>query len=396
MTVPDATVALFAHDEKDAAIRRRVDAFHNAGFRVSGFAMRRGERADLGWNAVDLGRTYDGRYAQRLRAIYTAARRAASARELLHAADVVYARNLDTALAAVLAMRMTGVNRPFVYECLDIHRLMHRKGAAGAIMRRLERLVLERSSLLTVSSPAFLRRYFDVHHPGRFNARLIENRIADTPALGERPAPFERKTPPLRIGWFGVLRCARSLALMEALAERFGDRVEIAMAGYPDHQLPHFHERVRRRLAMRYRGRYRSPEDLALLYGAVDVVWAGDFHDAGFNSQWLLPNRLYEGGYFGTPAIAPENSETGRWIDARGGGFTVAEPLEAALPDLIEALLAAPERVSAARHRLLALPRTAFVQPAGEMREVINAAIANHASRRDGRETAMTPLRAES
>jgi succinoglycan biosynthesis protein ExoL len=395
MTPSMKTVAFFAHDEKDAAIRRRVDALQNAGCRVTGFAMRRAERVDLGWNAVDLGRTYDADYGQRLGAIFRAARRAAVARKLLAEADVVYARNLDTALAALAAMRMTGVARPFIYECLDIHRLMHRKDLVGAAMRGLERRVLAASSLLVVSSPAFLRNYFDIHHPGRFAARLIENRIADTAALGERPSPPGRKTPPLRIGWFGVLRCERSLALMEALADRFGDKIEITMAGYPDLGLPHFHERVRRHLTMRYRGRYRSPEDLASLYGAVDVVWAGDFHDAGFNSQWLLPNRIYEGGYFATPAIAPAQTETGRWIEEHGGGFTVAEPLEAALPELIEGLLDAPDRIAAARGRLLSLPRATFVQPAEEMRDVVNATLANDTARRRSVEAAMTPLRSE-
>lgn len=370
------TVAFFAHDEKDAAIRRRVESLESTQHKIIGFAMRRAVRTELGWNKIDLGRTYDANYGQRLSAIVRGVRRAAAAREKLAQADVVYARNLDTALCALAAMKLTGLSRPFVYECLDIHRLMHRNDIIGFVMRRLERVILANSTLLIVSSPAFLREYFDVRHPKRFSARLVENRILEHPALGNRPLIREWKGPPLRVGWFGVLRCERSLRLMERLASQYNGKVEIVMAGYPDLNLQNFHERIRKHFNMRYLGRYKSPEDLASIYNAVDIVWAGDFHDAGFNSRWLLPNRIYEGGYFATPSIAPEGAETANWIESRNCGFAVSEPLEETLPELIQHLLLEPSRVRDARERLLEASRSTFVQPVNEMPEIIRTAIA--------------------
>ncbi|MCK5750502.1 MAG: glycosyl transferase family 1 [Oricola sp.] len=337
--------------------------------------MRRAERAELGWNEVDLGRTYDANYLQRLGAIAGGVRRTLRAREKLAQADIVYARNLDTALCALAAMKMTGLSRPMIYECLDIHRLMHRKDIVGFLMRRLERLVLAHSNLLVVSSPAFLRDYFDIRHAKRFTARLIENRILDHPALGHRPVGPARAASPLRIGWFGVLRCERSLRLLESIAALFKGDVEIVMAGYPDLNLRSFHERIRKHFNMKYLGRYKSPEDLAAIYKAVDVVWAGDFHDAGYNSRWLLPNRIYEGGYFATPAIAPQETETARWIEDRNGGFVVPDPLEQTLPELLHLLLLAPDSIGNAREALLAAPRSAFVQPPSEMQDIIRAAM---------------------
>lgn len=379
------SIAFFAHDEKDAAVRRRVRAFEDVGCEVIGFAMRRTERAELGWNRVDLGRTYDAKYLQRIGAIFSGAERAAAAPHLLASADVVYARNLDMALCARMAMKKTGLSRPLVYECLDVHRLMHRRDIAGFALRRLERALLRETALVVVSSPAFLREYFDVHHPGRFRARIIENRIAPSPALGVRRTGGGRAIPPLRIGWFGVLRCRRSLDLLADIAARLGSAVEISIRGYPDVMLPDFHERVRRHPNIRYRGRYRSPEDLAEIYETIDLVWAGDFHDAGFNSRWLLPNRLYEGGYFAVPAIAPAASETGRWIGERGVGFAIDEPLEETLPRLLQRLIETPAELTAVRQRLLALPCETFLQPVTEMRDIIGEAIA-------GREMRASPL----
>ena len=78
--------------------------------------------------------------------------------------------------------------------------------------------------------------------------------------------------------------------------------------------LPNFQQDIAGLANVQFGGRYAWPDDLASLYGGVDLVWAGDFHDAGANSRWLLPNRLYEGGYYAAPPVAPADSETARWM----------------------------------------------------------------------------------
>ena len=40
----------------------------------------------------------------------------------------------------------------------------------------------------------------------------------------------------------------------------------------------------------------------------------------------LIPNRIYEGGYFGTPALAIRSHETGQVVEQRGLGITFEEP----------------------------------------------------------------------
>ncbi len=373
-------IAFFAHDANDAAVLRRVRAFEAGGFDVVGFAMRRAERRDGSWAQIDLGRSYDGRMLHRLGRVAAGAIKAARFGQQLRTCDVIYARNLDMLLCASLALRIARLKKPVIYECLDIHRLMHRRDLIGLAMRRLEGRLLRQTSLIVVSSPAFLRAYFEVHHRNAYTPCLIENRIAAHADLGPRPS-LETQAPadcgPLRIGWFGVLRCRRSLALLEALAERFADRIEIVMHGYADIAIPDFERVIARRQNMRYQGRYRSPEDLARLYAGVDLIWAGDFHDAGHNSRWLLPNRLYEGGYFGTPSIAPADSETGKWLAARDVGFVVDEPLEAALPELIDRLLLQRRDIAVRRRRLLQQPASVFLQPADEMRGVVERVLSN-------------------
>ena len=367
----------FGHDANEPALRRRIDALSAGGARVTGFTMRRGAASETPWGNVDLGETHDQAYGQRLAAMFRAAPILLRERARLKAAAIFYARNLDMLALAVLAKALSGSKARIVYECLDVHRLMTREDPIGAGLRMAERALLSATSLLVVSAPAFLREYFERRHPGRYRAFIVENRLPASRGLGPRPSGQRMMLTgrPLVIGWFGNLRCARSFNLLRGLAEKYPDRVRIVMRGYPARgEIPDFDEKVKGLPNFLYHGRYKWPDDLARIYDEVDLVWAGDFHDPGANSRWLLPNRIYEGGYFGAPPIAPELSETGRWIGARGFGFTLPEPLERTLPDFIADL----EQRAIARRReaLLAAPLDDFVQPEQEMAALLAAALA--------------------
>jgi len=367
-----ADLVFFGHDANDPAVQRRIAAFAHAGVRVKPFTMRRGPARSRIEANVDLGETKDAAFAQRIGAILKARPVLRAHSETLRSADIFYARNLDMLWLAHWAKRMSGASAQLVYECLDVHRFMTRADLLGDAMRGLERRLLADTALTVVSSPAFAREYFDVYQPGGTRTLLIENRLPWGFGYGARPAAPRPEDGKLRIGWFGNLRCRRSLAMLLALAERFPDRVEISLRGAPAlTELPDFDTRVANRPNVRFGGRYTWPEDLAALYADVDLVWAGDFHDPTANSRWLLPNRLYEGGYYAAPPIAPADSETGRWIEAHGFGFTLAEPLEFTFPDFIERL--STQEIAAARGRLLSAPGDVFLQPKDELRAVIEA-----------------------
>lgn len=369
-------LVFFGHDARDAAVQRRIKAFADVGAEVDAFTMRRGAPVDAAWRNVDLGETRDAAFGQRIGALVAARPILQQHRETLRAADIFYARNLDMLALARWAKGMSGSGARLIYECLDVHRFLARDDALGAGFRAAEAALIGDVSLVVVSSPAFVREYFDKRHPGRVRTMLVENRLPPGFEYGARPAARALVGDKLRIGWFGNLRCGRSLSLLLDLAARFPDKVELVLRGAPAlAAIPDFQERVRGQHNVRFGGRYAWPQDLAEIYAGVDVVWAGDFHDAGANSKWLLPNRLYEGGYYGAPPLAPADSETGRWIDAHGFGFTLAEPLEETLPGFVRGFEA--QRVAQARERLLTAPIDVFVQPKGELQGVIDAALAS-------------------
>ncbi|MDP3737998.1 MAG: hypothetical protein Q8R02_11445 [Hyphomonadaceae bacterium] len=369
-------VAFFGHDAADAAVRRRVQGFRDDGLGVIGFMMRRRDEVQTDWENVDLGRTFDANYGQRVKSIFDGARLAAKEKARLASADVIYARNLDMLATAFLAKRYTKLKTPVIYESLDVHRLLTRKDLVGATFRWVEGALLSRTKRLVVSSPAFLENHFDVYHEGRFTPVLIENRLAAGADYGPRPALEINEPPrgqPLRVGWVGVLRCWRSFGLLLDLARKLGKDVQIVMHGMPAlTEIPDFHARIQGLPNVQFNGRYRAPEDLARIYGGLDVVWAGDFMEAGFNSEWLLPNRLYEGGYYAVPPIATAGTQTAKWIEERNVGFALEENLASTLPALIEHLAANRAVIEARRKHLLNLAPETFVSPRGEFSALIS------------------------
>ena len=56
-----------------------------------------------------------------------------------------------------------------------------------------------------------------------------------------------------------------------------------------------------------YGGPYRNPDDLEEIYRPIHFICAVDYLDEGTNSDWLLPNRIYEGGRLG-PSLLLEKA----------------------------------------------------------------------------------------
>ena len=141
------------------------------------------------------------------------------------------------------------------------------------------------------------------------------------------------------IGLFGAFRCRRSIGLMRQLAARFPDRLHFYLRGYPSGTDAEGIKRLLQGLPnLEWGGAYQYPGDLADIYRQIDFNWTFDFADAGTNSAWLLPNRIYEGGLFACPALADATTETGRWVASHATGWTFAEPLEESLTAFFENL----------------------------------------------------------
>jgi succinoglycan biosynthesis protein ExoL len=357
-------VLYLVHDLSDPAVRRRVIMMQAGGATVTiaGFTRSSAPVDEIaGVVPVDLGKTSDGRFAQRLAAVARAALTLGSSLKGVVRPDVIIGRNLEMLALANRAKTLFASNVPIVYECLDIHRLLLRRDLTGKAFRFVERTLGSNAQLLITSSPAFVRQYFVPFGQMNLPVELVENKVLELvepemPASASSPAAGE----PWRIGWFGALRCRRSLELLSAFSRRMEGRVEIVLRGRPAYtEFDDFDRFVADEPFMQFHGAYANPEDLQKIYDEVHFSWAIDFFEAGQNSSWLLPNRLYEGCRYGSVPIAMQDTETSLFLQARGIGYTIAEPSVEALASLFDTI--DPERYERAREKVKAQERETWV-----------------------------------
>lgn len=322
-------VLYLVHDLSDPSVRRRVLMLQAGGAAVTLAGFRRGENrlADIeGVTPLELGTTADARFAQRLLAIAGAATLLPRHLAGIARPDVILARNLEMLpLAGRASTRFDGV--PIAYECLDVHRLLLQKGMAGRAVRAAERHFGRKAGLIITSSPAFVEHYFKPHSGIRAPVHLLENQVLELdrgqPGLPVRTRPAGA---PWRIGWFGAIRCRKSLDLLSAFTRQMEGRFEVVLRGRPAYsEFDDFDGLVAREPFLSFEGSYRNPEDLSAIYAGVDFAWAIDFFEEGQNSLWLLPNRLYEGCRHGALPIVLDGTETARLALQRGVGIALRD-----------------------------------------------------------------------
>ncbi|MER8980160.1 MULTISPECIES: glycosyltransferase [unclassified Mesorhizobium] len=356
-------VLYLVHDVSDPAVRRRITMLRAGGAQVTlaGFRRTANPIADIeGLRPIDLGATRDGRFGQRLAAVAKAAVSIGSKLGGMPKPDLIIARNLEMLALARRARSAFGASVPIVYECLDIHRLVLRNDVLGKALRATERFLARDVKLLVTSSPAFIANYFKPFGQVAAPIELVENKYFEAATIlpGAPEAEESPAGPPWRIGWFGALRCRRSLELLADFSRRMEGRFEIVLRGRPAlSEFRDFHGFVEAEPWLSFLGPYRNPEDMAAIYNDVHFSWAIDFFEAGQNSEWLLPNRLYEGCRFGAVPISMGNTETGRFLKQQDIGVLLPQ----ASPEALEAVLGKMEehRFARLKERVLARnPRT--------------------------------------
>ncbi len=369
---PQSHLVYFAFDRTNEGIRRRLNEAVKGGYRVTMFAFDRVrpdegtalsvDRAEV--RVIKLGQTSNGNYLRRVGILLRAVGLVFRNGDAMERADVIVARNLDMALLALLGRAVFAKGTPFVYEVLDVVPVMTRRTLPGIVARAAERLVLRVTRALIVSSPGFLRGYFQLFHRHVPTPILIENKVSfptGTPWPPRSPAPpLDEEAPVWVIGWFGKFRCRASLDLLTGLAQRFSDRVEIYLRGFPS-QIPpdEFEAAIAGLPNIRFGGGYQTPVDLPAMMAQVHFNWCGDLPDGLRDTRWLLLNRIYEGGYFGVPALTIEGSETSDYIKRWELGYTLPSADLETLVDFVDSLT--PKGYWQMRARLAQRPASEFV-----------------------------------
>ena len=389
-------VLYLAHDLADPAIRRRVMTLQAGGARVSLAGFTRGENTLAtvdGVSPVVLGETADGRFAQRILSILKSSLALRSALKGVAKPDVVIARNLEMLALARRASAIYGRSVPVVYECLDIHRLLLNDGVVGKLVNAAQRYFARDAKLLITSSPAFVSQYFAPRSGLQLPVLLQENKVLmlDQTTLAAPTPRLPKAGKPWKIGWFGALRCRKSLEILADFAKRMDGKVEVILRGRPAYsEFDDFDGFVANAPHLSFQGPYKNPEDLASIYNEVQFTWAIDFFEEGQNSSWLLPNRLYEGCLYGTLPIAVTQTETARFLETRGIGRILPSTDAATLEALFRGL--SEQAYLDDCHKLAAIDRQQWVTDKSDCIQLVHK-LASLAAPHDGRavEASLSP-----
>lgn len=326
-------IGYIVHDLNDPSVARRCEMLERGGAKVVLTGFYRGSQLTKKIqrrNPLVLGTTHDAAFL--LRALNTVKHAVFTKRveNYLIECETILARNLEQ---LAIGARING-SRPLIYECLDIHRLLVSPSIPAKLIQHLENKLLPRVDLLLTSSPGFIRNHFEktsLDCP----TYLIENKFSiSTPPT--TLCPSKEPSPVLKIGWFGMLRCQKSFSMLREIVSCSEGGIEVIIAGKPStSELPNLAQEAGTLAGIEFTGPY-DYQDLAALYNKCHFAWAVDWFEEGLNSDWLLPNRLYESIGHGALPIVLEETEMHQWLKERDAGVPIKK--DAAAKSIAEKL----------------------------------------------------------
>ena len=274
---------------------------------------------------IMLGRTENGRYWRRGVALLSGAVRLFRRREALKGAEIVVVGSPEMVPIGAGVYALLGFRATPVYQVVDVPDVMwQRKTLFGVAGRMLEKGWLRRSALVIMSSPAFIE-HIGSRQGYSGKTLVLENKPMRIEVGNPRVLPRPIEGPPWQVGYFGAIRCRRSVETLLDMARRCRGAVQVKIAGYPTFcsqaELADIVDRV---AECSYVGPFDAVrEAYDVLYGASHFVWAVDWYDADGNSRVLLPNRIYYAAAYGCPVIAEQGTATGKWVEDKSAGVVL-------------------------------------------------------------------------
>ncbi len=342
---------------------KRVAMLKEAGFDVEAVAFEReyhsGRLPEC--NVESLGKIANGRYLQRVLRMVSSM---PALRRAIRRNDLVYASGQDVAIMALVAS--LGVRKPIIMEIGDIRELQVARGLKGLLIRYFDRRFVNACSFLVVTAPGFVDNYYRKWLRSSVPAMVIENKVesdfVDEIRSAEHSTRLEGRPlidRPLRIGYFGGLRCEWSWRTLAAFAKARPKDVQIVLAGMVMNPSD-LEQQVGQYDNIEYLGEYKSPQDLPSLYGNVDLVW-GCYQHIGpddWNLRWARPNRFYESCAFQVPLVSRAGSCDAIEVERLNIGLIINDE---GVQRVVDALCEiTPEQLETWKENMTNLPRRVF------------------------------------
>lgn len=370
------------HDCTHVDARKRTMALESAGVELKGFFFRREKNnADYQpeWDNVELGVTVDNNYAKRVPALLKGLKILVDHKKDLQDAKFLMARNFDMMFIGMLAKVLTGSKAKLIYDVPDVQEFFFGTGLKGKVFRALEKIILKNASLLVVTSPGFVRGYFEKmqNFKGRhfvWENKLLSEQMGDMPTseqMDVHRANVKESNAPWTVCWHGTLRCPKSMEILAETAKRMGPRVKFYLRGKQTIYPELFEKTFAGIENVEFGGEYRTPDHLEEIYGPAHFNWCADYFDPEGNSPLLLPNRVYQGGALGVVPLTISGQESANYVETHNLGHVLPEASADALVEFLEN--ASWEDYLKARTRNYEARNTLFLEDASDLRLLLDA-----------------------
>lgn len=303
---------------------RRIDKMESLGVQSSVFAFERdnfyaGTKKTRQYES--LGNIEQEKYMKR---VFPLIKSIKTMRSEIKKANVVYTFGMDTFIIGWLATLFNGNKPKFVYEVGDIRTIFTNKGIIPKIFRIIEKIILKRTDLLVVTSEAYIQEYFKgIQKSKKLNYHVIENK----PELELNVSNMKYKgsnNQKIRIGFFGVLRCYRTLEVLKRLMTEYEDKFELYIRGIIS-QGKDIVDEMKLLDNVKVEGEYKVPDDLPSMYNQIDIIWACYPYKGKeiSNRMWAKTTRFYEACYFKKPMITLKGTQDSYYVTDKGIGLVL-------------------------------------------------------------------------
>lgn len=239
--------------------------------------------------------------------------------------DLIFCYNLDLLFICWISLILLKDKPKIVHDVSDIRSVLIGKGIIATALRALERFLLRRTSVVIVTSNAYITEYFhSIQKLFDVCFHLIENKLDQE----STPKPVTNgeirlygNPPKFKIGYFGLIRCRKSIELLLKLATKAEGRIKIVLRGV-FLGTEDFEPIIRNHPFAEYEGPFINPDDLSEMHFHVDFSWLVHAHSRE-NTKWSRIFRFYHASYYKRPMIAQEDSQDGQVVKELDIGLTI-------------------------------------------------------------------------
>ncbi|KAA3634389.1 MAG: hypothetical protein DWQ02_11470 [Bacteroidetes bacterium] len=254
-------------------------------------------------NFINLGKVRHGHLFSRILVYFNALKIISSQQSDDRPSDI-YFFGFD--LLPWLALSRRFKRSRLIFEIPDVRDKFFQKTLMTNLMKWFFKSSIKFVSAVVVTSELFHSRFLRVNGIQPKHWFLLENKVH----LTDNELKPKLQNREIVIGYFGLLRCERSLLVLKELVDK-SENFKVVIHGYFMNISEDLQSAIINHSKISYKGTYKSPQDLSEIYSQIDVSWvAYPFHDpqeeGNFRYAWT--NRYYEAGFFGIPMIGNAHS----------------------------------------------------------------------------------------